>query len=779
MAIKNPNVKMPGSLRMGQRALRTGLAVGVSALVLAPALTVAQEALPTVKVQGEPNPNAEAGAPYKAKTSGDERNLKPVAETPKTLSIITKDAIEESGYTDLKEILDAQPGITVGTGENGNAFGDRYIIRGQDARSDTFVDGLRDPGMTTRESFAVEQVEISKGPDSTFAGRGSAGGAINLITKEANPAFDFTTLQVGVGSDQYVRTTVDSNYVVSDKIAVRANALYAYREVPDRGPADRERRGGAVSTFFAPSDQLDITLDYYGLYAKDLPDLGSYLINDTVQGRIADPNAPVYAQEGDFLKSIVNNGTARIRYTFNDNIRFTNITRYAEADNSYGVTGSSSITAYTGGTGTAAVAYATGRLSDHQGWQEVRYVANQSNLFIDSTPFNLDNKTVLTAEYTDHKVLNGVFTNTKAGAFNCRTSATVAANNSYCTLTQAGTPVAGLNTLLGRTWTKSGWDSDWHVRDVALSFINTIDFTSELSLFAGGRADHYKYYLDTRNNTTGVVTDYGSDADTFFNGYAGLTYKIVPEGMVYATIGTAADINGGESDVGASSGYGGAVVYNGSVAGAKPERSVNIEVGTKWNILDEKLLLTGAVFQATKSDVMEGAVGADYDAAGVFNTGKNRVRGIELGLVGRILPQLEAQVGGAIMKARVRESYVAARVGQTLANFANRSLSAQLKYEVTPEFALGGAVKYESGRCGGQPDTGVDINATTGQCTQPVPAYTVGDLFATYRFNNNLNLRVNVNNVTNKDYYLAVYRGGSFMYKGDARSVTGTLSYEF
>ena len=96
--------------------------------------------------------------------------------------MLTKAQIEDSGYTDLREILDAQPGITLGTGENGNAFGDRYIIRGQEARSDVFVDGLRDPGMSIRESFAVEQVEISKGPNSSFAGRGTSGGAINSIT---------------------------------------------------------------------------------------------------------------------------------------------------------------------------------------------------------------------------------------------------------------------------------------------------------------------------------------------------------------------------------------------------------------------------------------------------------------------------------------------------------------------------------------------------------------------------------------------------------------------
>ncbi|WP_156494572.1 TonB-dependent receptor plug domain-containing protein, partial [Erythrobacter sp. HI0019] len=77
-------------------------------------------------------------------------------------------------------------GVTIGTGENGNAFGDRYIIRGHEARSDVFVDGLRDPGMTTRETFAVDQIEITKGPSSSFAGRGSTGGAVNSITKKAS-----------------------------------------------------------------------------------------------------------------------------------------------------------------------------------------------------------------------------------------------------------------------------------------------------------------------------------------------------------------------------------------------------------------------------------------------------------------------------------------------------------------------------------------------------------------------------------------------------------------
>ena len=148
--------------------------LGVSAALLSPSVLAEEAAvsLDTLQVEGraiDTNPYAQPGAPYKARVSGDARHAEPLAETPQTISVLTKTQIEESGRSDLREILQAQPGITLGTGENGNAFGDRYVIRGQEARSDVFVDGLRDPGMTIRESFAIEQVEISKGPSSKAA----------------------------------------------------------------------------------------------------------------------------------------------------------------------------------------------------------------------------------------------------------------------------------------------------------------------------------------------------------------------------------------------------------------------------------------------------------------------------------------------------------------------------------------------------------------------------------------------------------------------------------
>jgi catecholate siderophore receptor len=767
----------PASLRLNGAGARPGTAtlsaaaVGLSAMMLAPGLALAQEAeqLATVKVQDtaiEANPNAEPGVPYKAKTSGDERHTRPLAETPQTIMVLTKSQIDDSGYTDLSRILDAQPGITLGTGENGNAFGDRYVIRGQEARSDQFVDGLRDPGMTIRESFAIEQLEITKGPNSSFAGRGSSGGAVNAITKQATPFLDFANVQAAIGADSHMRVTVDANKAVSESFAFRVNGLYAKEDVPDRAPADRERKGVAASAHFTPTDAFEATLDYYGMRAKDSPDVGGYLTDGKPT-----PNVPSYVQDEDFLTSDVDTLTARLQYRFNDNVRITSLSRYGQSDNGYVISGARGAT--TGANNPGGV-YPTATLSAHQGWQNVRYFANQENLFVTHDLFGLKNEMIFSFEYTDNAVKNGIYRVTNTGQFNCVTGTGTALNN-FCLIGANGRLVPGGNSLLKRQIVKGPWDIDWQVKTVSLSAMDTVDLTDKLTVFAGLRFDSFDFELGTQNANTLAQARYPY-SDDLWNGHLGVTYKITPSLIAYGSYASAADINGGESDVGTSSGYGGVVIYNGSVAGAKPERSDSWELGTKWNALQEKLLVTVAAFHVTKSDVMEGA---NYDSVGTFNTGELVVKGVELGATGAITDKLTVFAGATFMSAEVTKSATAANIGKTLANFADNSAVVQAKYQLTDNFYFGGAVKYEGMKYGGQPDTAAPFDATTGAYSRPVPAYTVADVFASYRFNPNIEVRLAVSNVTDEDYYLAVYRGGFFLYQGDARATRLTLNYDF
>lgn len=73
------------------------------------------------RIAADANPYAEPNAPYKARRSADSRHVRDIADTPQTMTVLTKSVIEESGKTELKDILSAQPGITLGTGAVGVA----------------------------------------------------------------------------------------------------------------------------------------------------------------------------------------------------------------------------------------------------------------------------------------------------------------------------------------------------------------------------------------------------------------------------------------------------------------------------------------------------------------------------------------------------------------------------------------------------------------------------------------------------------------------------------
>lgn len=765
------NIKKPLTLRKSRLApSAAALTIGLPTLLVGAIQSASAEdaiVLDAMQVEErtvDTNPYAEAGAPYKAKVSGDSRHVKDLADTPQTITVLTQTQIKESGRSDLKDIVDAQPGITLGTGENGNAFGDRYVIRGHEARSDVFVDGLRDPGMSTRESFAVEQVEITKGPSSTFAGRGSSGGAINSITKQASTEYDFNKVEAGIGTDDYRRIALDSNQTVNDDLALRANILHSYQEVPDRGPNDSERNGAALSATYQANEKLKLVADYYFLRAFDRNDLGAYIDRDTNK---VNESVPAYAQDNDFLSSDIDTITFRAMYDVNNNVRIENATRYGTTDNGYVVTGARGTTR---DASDAFGAIDTISLSTHQGWQEVEYFANQLNVLMDSEIAGMKHQFVLGAEYSQHNVVNGVYNVTNTGTSNCKTAGRGGVSDSYCIVDGNGNYVNNPNGLMQRDIRKGDVDSDYSIDTLSIYAMDTVDLTDSWSVFAGVRADAFEY-KNIVTNRSGDEKTYKYD-DVLLNGHLGGVYKISDNGNVYLTYSTAANINGGESDVGGSCGYGGicsSLDNVDDVDKAKPETVENIELGTKWNLLNNKLLATAALFQITKDDVMEGT---DYDVEGTYNTGKNRVQGVEFSLVGNITDRLSAQLGLSVMESEILKSADEESEGGILANFADESAFAQVRYQLTDQFSFGAAANYSSEVYVGQPDSAANEDVS-------VPDYTVFDVFANYTFSEKLTARLNVANITDENYYLTAYRSGGFAYIGDARNAQLTVAYEF
>ena len=778
----------PISLRTAGRGTAAA-AIGLTASLMATGVQAQDAAqndevvLDTLTIQDETadvNPNAQPGVPYKARTSGDVRRIKPLSETPQTIQVLTEQQLEEQGATDLRDVLDNVPGVTVGTGENGNAFGDRYIIRGHEARSDVFVDGLRDPGMTTRETFAVDQIEITKGPSSSFAGRGSTGGAVNSITKKASTDYQFTRIDAGIGTDDYYRVTLDGNLPLTDTLAVRANLLYGYEEVPNRNFSDRERFGAAVSAAFKPSDAIEVVLDYYHLTANDVPDLGGYVPRPTGTGPddviIYEPwgDVPNYTQDSDFLESDVDTFTGRIYITPFDGFKIVNSTRYGKTSNGYVLTGLRG-----GGYDPGTDTFDPVTLSTHQGNQDVDYFVNQFNLIGEFATGGLQHNLIVGTEYSSLQVANGTYDLTTNGTPNCVASGRGGPSPAFCITDENRNVLFGENEihdLLQRDVAFGSIDSDWQVKTLSVYAMDTIDLNQWLSVHGGIRMDAFTYQntVDSR----GTVTDYRY-SDTLWNGHAGIGVKPMEEVYVYFNYGTAKNINGGESDLGGNCGYGGICVDDGTGIGdGSPESSESFEAGIKADLFNDRFMLTAAAFQITKGDVFESA-GDGYSAGGSLNTGENRVRGLEFGLVGNVTPQLLAQAALTVMESEITESNDPTKIGRRLANFANTQFSGQLRYQLTDAIAFGGTATYKSAMFTGQPDDAASFDDTLGVYAYRVPSYWTFDAFASVDFNQNFGARVNVTNVSNEDYYLAGYRSGHFLYKGDERRATVTLTGKF
>lgn len=728
-------------------------------------LNKTDEAIEKIRVHGV------RSSVYFQDESGDIRRTAALVDTPQVITVLTQDQILEAGKTDLKDILSAQAGVTLGTGENGNAFGDRYIIRGHEARSDVFVDGLRDPGMSTRESFATERVEITKGPSSTFAGRGSSGGAVNSVTKKASVAYNLGRVEAGLGTDDFSRVTLDYNLPLSANSAVRLNALTSDKDKPGRDGISSERTGLQVSGIYLPNQKLSFTADGYFLDATDVPDLGSYFQSDIRQPY---DDIPVYAQESDFLSSEVQTFTLRTEYEVDNDFRVYNATRFGKTENGYLTTGAR-------GTSRAdsdpiAPGADTISLSTHQGNQDVEYMSTQFNFLLNKELLGLENNFVFGFEFTDEEVANGVYAVEYNNPTNCVTNGRRGASDSYCIVDGAGKAVGNIANLMGRTYSDNYDDAVMNIETISVYMMDTVHINSQLDMHFGLRADSFDYTNDTLRRDVTTVYDY---SDTMYNGNIGLIYDLSEDVNVYANYSTATNINGGESDLGASCGYGGVCGSVTQVPDSDPERVENLEIGTKFMAFDDKLMFTASVFQIKKSDVMESVGDDDYAALGTLNTGENEVQGIEIGFVGDITDQLSVQFSATSMSAEVLDSINKDSIGLTLSNFAEDSVYLQLRYELNDMFVVGGDYAYQSEMYAGQPDTAAGYDSENNRYSIVVPDYQVVNLFANYYATEALTFRLNIGNAFDETYYTAAYRSGAFMYLGNAMNTKLTATYEF
>ncbi|MHA7631198.1 TonB-dependent receptor plug domain-containing protein [Corallococcus sp. M7] len=149
--------------------------------------------LPEVSVEGETEK-------YNVTEPSLARLPRPLVDTPQTITVVPERVMEEQQATTLRDALRNVSGITVTAGEGGRQ-GDSFSLRGFSAQTDTLRDGVRDLGWFTRDTFNLEGVEVYFGPSSVLFGRGSTGGAINLVTKKARKG-SFMDLRLSGGTSR-------------------------------------------------------------------------------------------------------------------------------------------------------------------------------------------------------------------------------------------------------------------------------------------------------------------------------------------------------------------------------------------------------------------------------------------------------------------------------------------------------------------------------------------------------------------------------------------------
>ncbi len=218
--------------------------------------------LPAVAVSG-----------FRAEQVAGPKALRSLQDTPRIITVLPQALLEEQGVSSLKDALRNLPGISLQAGEGNPPGGDQLKIRGFNARDDINVNGARDLGNYFRDPFYVDQLEVVKGPNSTFSGRGSAGGTINFVSKM--PLLqDFGQVELSLGRDEQRRATLDVNRRLGDDLAVRVNLMAHEADIPGRDIAEEQRYGLYAAATWGFKGDTRVTADLLHMRQDDLPDAG-------------------------------------------------------------------------------------------------------------------------------------------------------------------------------------------------------------------------------------------------------------------------------------------------------------------------------------------------------------------------------------------------------------------------------------------------------------------------------------------------------------------------
>ncbi len=499
-------------------------------------------------------------------------------------------------------------GISIQAGEGGGGLpGDNLAIRGFAARNDIFVDGVRDFGAYSRDPFNIEQVEVTKGPASLFAGRGSTGGSLNLASKaprleaENNATF-------GAGTDNYGRATVDINQPVADfgieGTAFRINAMWTRADTPGRDEVENERWGVAPTVAFGLGTPTRVTLSYSHLEQDNQPDYGMPWVPATnvPLSRFADQPAPVDFDNFYGLTTATTRRPPRV----SPRPRWSTIS-----------TRRSRCAAWSATAGHRATRSSPPRASSATAAPSINHQLQSRDL----TDTILAQQNDLTFRFDTGAVVHDVIAGIEIAR---ETSENRNRTGPVATPTDLFNPDPDV--AYPGPITHTGARTESTARTAALYATDTVKLGEQWQVSAGLRWDSFDVDFDSVA-VGGAVTPF-ERTDEMLSCRTGVIYKPRVNGSFYASAGTSFNPSA-EGTTGLS--------LSASTVDLEPEKSRGYEVGTKWDLFGNRLALNAALFRTEKTNARTPGVNPG-DPPTVLQ-GEQRVDGLELGISGNLTPR--------------------------------------------------------------------------------------------------------------------------------------------
>ena len=639
----------------------------------------------------------------------------PLRDIPQTIDVIPSQVMRDQRALSLQDAVKNVAGIGMATGDGQR---DQFVIRGNIAYGDLFIDGVRDDALYFRDLSNIERIEILKGPASVLYGRGSSGGLINRVSKK--PGTEGGEIVLSYGSWDDKRGEIDLGHVFTDNdVAVRlTGAIERSDSYRDQGFLKREAI--APSVLFAPSDRTRILLQADYLRDRRLTDNGI----PAFQGRPVDVPASTYygaanGRDVDFSQSEVWSTTATLDHEFSDTLRLHNAFRYYD----YTLDRQNTIPNIVNEAARTVTLNRQSTDRAEHGW------------------FNqLELSGTFSTGPLEHKLLLG-FEAGRQSKYELRIDR---ANIATVDLFNPVLPVLPLSVSGNPSTNRIGV-----YKTLGFYAQDMIALGEHWKVLAGLRHDRFRQEVHQRIAGQPDL----ARTDTFWSPRIGLVWQPTPTQSYYASWNKSYQPSGETFALSASS------------ADIAPEKTINREIGAKFDLFDGKLSATISAFNLKRSDIKA----TDPVLLRVVPVGVQRTRGIEASAQLELAEGWQAIASYAYLDARITKSPALDSgvpiQGNRPTLTPTHSASFWLMRNFGDRFGLGGGVNYVGDRQANLANTVV------------LPEYVTADAMAWARLGK-FKAQLNIRNIFDRDYIVSAHGTvGNLNMPGAPRSAMLTLRY--